>query len=429
MPVPDLTGCVAGDARASISGMRLLSIAAPLCALLLAAACGPKPRPVAPAPTDTTTSLDPADDLKGATPGSGTGTGTGTGGETRPGTGGDSPHYDLEEIRLSASASGDITATAPSQLLDQAKAALDAGNAQEAIALYRKLAVDFPTSKLAPAALFNVGVVIENLGDVPGAIVAYREVVAAYPVGRESLDAHLRAAGLEAEKKAWQDSERTLREVDARKDVSNIDRIEVKARLGYVLLMQDRAADARIELDAAIAAWRKATRVDDRYYIAMAYYYLGELAHRDFEKVILRSADTMLKADLVKKEELAAQAYDRWRQALEMKDPYWALASGYRMSHVFMELWLMAVRAPLPDGLDPAAKNIYAVEVHDRVRRHLHTALEGHEMNVKLAKAYGDDNAWSEASKVRAAEIAAILARESKGEIVVPPVVSAASPH
>jgi hypothetical protein len=67
--------------------------------------------------------------------------------------------------------------------------------------------------------------------------------------------------------------------------------------------------------------------------------------------------------------------------------------------------------------------------VHDRVRRHLHTALEGHEMNVKLAKAYGDDNAWSEASKVRAAEIAAILARESKGEIVVPPVVSAASPH
>jgi hypothetical protein len=133
----------------------------------------------------------------------------------------------------------------------------------------------------------------------------------------------------------------------------------------------------------------------------------------------------MLKADLVKKEELAAQAYDRWRQALEMKDPYWSLASGYRMSHMFMELWTTAVRAPLPDGLDPAAKGYYEVEVHDRVRRHLHTALEGHEMNAKLAVAYGVENAWSQASKVRALEIAGILARESKGEIVTPPV----APH
>lgn len=381
---------------------------------------------MAPTPTAASTSLAPADDLKGATPATPPASGD-TG--TRPGTGaGDPKHYDLEEIRLTASASGDITATAPSQLLDDAKAALDAGHPQEAIALYRKLAVDFPTSKLAPAALFNVGVILENLGDIAAAITAYRDVVAAYPIGRESLDAHLRAAGLEAEKKQWKDAERTLREIDLRKDVSNLDRIEVQARLGYVLLMQDRAIDARVALEAAITSWRKATRVDDRYYIAMAHYYLGELAHREFQKVLLRSPDTMLKQDLGQKEQLAAQAYDRWRQALEMKDPYWALASGYRMSHVFMELWLTAVHAPMPDGLDPAAKGYYEVEVHDRVRRHLHTALEGHEMNVKLAAAYGVENAWSQASKVRATEIAGILARESKGEIVVPP-VSGPAPH
>ena len=44
-------------------------------------------------------------------------------------------------------------------------------------------------------------------------------------------------------------------------------------------------------------------------------------------------------------------------------------------------------------------------------------------MNVKLAAAYGVTNAWSDASKVRAAEIAGILARESKGELVVPPLM------
>lgn len=388
---------------------------------LTLAACGPRPRPVAPTPTAATTTLTPGADLAGATPAAPVGDGDATPG-TRPGTAGGGTHYDLEEIRLTAGPGGDVTATAPTQLLDQAKAALDAGKPMDAIALYRRLATDFPTSRLAPSALFNVGVVYENLGDVNAAIAAYRDTVARFASGRESLDAHLRAASLEAERKDWKGSERTLREIVARTDLSYPDKIEVHARLGYVLLEQARPDDARVALEASIAAWRKATRVDDRYYIAMAHYYLGELAHREFGKIMLRSPDTMLKADLVAKEQLAARAYDRWRQALEMKDPYWSLAAGYRMSHVFMELWVTAVRAPYPDGLDPAARGFYEIEVHDRVRRHLHTALEGHEMNVKLAAAYGVTNDWSDASKVRVAEIAGILARETKGEIVVPPV-------
>jgi TolA-binding protein len=392
-----------------------------LLAALTLAACGPAPRPVAPTPTAATTTLTPGADLAGAQPAQPT-----PGGDpgTRPGTGGETKHYDLEEIRLTATTGGDVTATAPTQLLDQAKAALDAGHPAEAMALYRRLAADFPTSKLAPAALFNVGVILENLGDLPAAVGAYRDVVARFPTGRESLDAHLRAAGLEAERKDWKNAERTLREIAQRSDLGHPDRVEVQARLGYVLLEQARPEDARIALEGAITAWRKAVRVDDRYFIAMAHYYLGELAHREFGKILLRSPDTMLKADLGTKEQLAAQAYDRWRQALEMKDPYWSLAAGYRMSHVFMELWETAVRAPYPDGLDPAARGFYEVEVHDRVRRHLHTALEGHEMNVKLAGAYGVSNAWSEASRVRASEITGILQRETKGEIVVPVVSS-----
>src|SRR4029079_5761888 len=138
--------------------------------------------------------------------------------------------------------------------------------------------------------------------------------------------------------------------------------------------------DAKIALEGAVASWRRASHVDDPYYIAMAQYYLGELAHRRFDKVALRSADELLKADLVTKEKLAAAAYDQWKQALEQQDPYWALASGYRMSQIFMELWETAVRAPYPDGLTPEALQYYVTEVHDRVRRHLQTALDGHQM-------------------------------------------------
>jgi hypothetical protein len=41
-------------------------------------------------------------------------------------------------------------------------------------------------------------------------------------------------------------------------------------------------------------------------------------------------------------------------------------------------------------------------------------------MNVELAKAFGVSTSWSEASKVQAAEIMQILARESRGELAPP---------
>lgn len=394
--------------------------------LLVLAACGGPARPQAPRPpepTDASTQRTPDRDLAAATPADPV---AGDGDPAaRPGTGA-GKRYDLEEIKLvvSRGPGGDerIDAVAPSTLLDQGRAALDAGKPREAISIFRRLAAEFPTSRLAPAALYYIGMVLEGLGDVPAAIDAYREVVAAYPTGPESLEAHLRIAGLAAERKDFATADATLVEVLARTDLAAADRLEAQARRGYVLIELGRVADAEVILKAAVATWTRANTIDDHYYIAMAHYYLGELRHREMTAIALRSALVDLKADLVAKENLAAAAYDAWKRALEVQDPYWALAAGYRMSHIFFELWQVAVTSPFPDGLEPAARTYYTVEVHDRVRRHLATAFEGHQMNVRLAEAYGVGNAWSEASKTRALQIAAILAREGRGEMsaVVP---------
>lgn len=399
---------------------RLLALLA-----LAAAACGGRAHPASPRPpepTEASTSRDPDADLAGATPTEPAGDPS-----ARPGTGAGKV-YDLEEIKLvvSRDPGGDTTieAVAPSTLLDEGRAALAAGKPQEAIGLFRRLAAEFPTSRLAPAALYYVGVVLEGLGDVNGAVLAYRDVVARFPTGEESLDAHLRIAGLQAERKDWRAADATLAQVLARTDLDNAARLEAQARKGYVLLEQGQPKEAEASLKAAVATWNRAIHIDDRYYIAMAHYYLAELQHRAFTAVKLRTPLEELKADLVQKEALAAAAYDQWREALELQDPYWALAAGYQMSQIFFELWQTAVTSPFPDGLDPAARTYYTTDVHDRVRRHLTTAFDGHEMNVRLAGAYGVSNAWSEASKTRALQLAAILAREAKGEMTaaLPPV-------
>jgi|GEM_PF-1568580 len=374
------------------------------------------PRP--PEPTSVSTDLTPGKDLSEAQPADGA-----TSGDpgVRPGTGGGRT-YDLEEIKLvvSTDAGGEATIDAVSALalLDQAQAALKASRPAEAIALYRRLAAEFPTSRMAPAALYDIGVLYERQGDVVNAVAAYRDLVTRFPTGAESLDAHLRIAGLLAEKRDWKGADTTLAEILTRADLAHAERLEAQARRGYVQLELGDTALAETTLRAAVATWTRAQRIDDRYYIAMAHYYLAELRHRDFAAVKLRSADDLLKADLVKKEALAAAAYDEWREALELQDPYWALASGYQMSQIFFELWQTAVTSPFPDGLGANARAFYTTDVHDRVRRHLQTALDGHQMNVRLAGAYGVTNAWSEASKTRALQAAGILAREARGEMV-----------
>lgn len=350
----------------------------------------------------------------------------------RPGTGGGTDHYDLGEIKLvvrGKEPSGDprIEVVSPTTLLDLAQAEIDGGRPQRAIAALTRLAAEFPTSPLAPSAMFNIGRLDEELGDRAAAIAAYHDLVARYPSGRESLAGHLRIAGLEADGKAWTEARRTLAEILARTDLTHADRLEAQARLGYVLLEDGERDLARASLQDAIATWRRAQRIDDHYFIAMAHYYLGELDHRAFAELPMRPADDELRADLAAKEAAAVRAYDHWKDALVLQDPYWALAAGYQMSQIFVELWENAVRAPFPAGLRPEARPYYVTEVHDRVRRHLETALDGHQMNVKLAAAYGVDNAWSRASSVRAGELLSILAREARGEAVVPPVTAVAA--
>jgi hypothetical protein len=147
----------------------------------------------------------------------------------------------------------------------------------------------------------------------------------------------------------------------------------------------------------------------------MAQYYRGELQHRRFTEMKLRAGDDEMVADLEKKRALAVAAYDLWKESLQFKSAYWATASGYQMSQIFVELWEAHVNAPYPKHVAVEARPTYVAEVHARVKEHLEKALEGHRMNIELAKAYGVETDWSRGSATRSVQIQELLAREASG--------------
>ena len=325
---------------------------------------------------------------------------------------------DLDIVRVPARDGAEPVSTA--ELFDQAVAAAKAGQTERALALYRQIVNDFPESKLAPVALYNMAAIYDRRGDVDETIAILRELVAKYPQARESIDGHLYVAAVQAEHDRYADTVATLDALLARDVLTYEDRIEAFARRGYALLELARYDDADAALDAALDAWRKAARVDNPYYIAMAHYYKGETAHRRFAAVPVHLPDDALFAALDRKRALAQAAYDAWRAALDFHQVYWATAAGYQMSQIFYELWEATVRAPYPSELAAAARTKYLDEVHTKVRDQLEKAIEGHRMNVELAKAYGVETSWSRASGERALAVMDVLAKDSQGQYVTP---------
>jgi tetratricopeptide (TPR) repeat protein len=332
---------------------------------------------------------------------------------------------DLDIIRITAHAASpggepELTSVASMDLFKGANAAAKAGRPREAIATYRQLVAEFPGSQFAPVALFNIAALYDAQADLTATVTALEELVARYPAARESVDGHLYLAALQADHAQWAAAAATLAAVLARTNLTFADRIEAFAREGYVELEQRQLDAAEASLGAAVAEWRKAPRIEDPYYIAMAHYYRGELMHRRFAEAQVRPGDDEMVADLEAKRVLAGQAYDRWRESLQFHQAYWATAAGYQMSQIFVELWEAHVRAPYPRRVEVAIRPTYVADVHLRVRQDLEKALEGHRMNVELGRAFGVDTAWSRSSERQVAAIQELLAKDTAGSYVMP---------
>ncbi len=335
------------------------------------------------------------------------------------------PRINLDIIKITATQRGvggelELTSESTGELFRQAGDLVAQKRTLAAMALYKKLVAEYPESNLAPISLFNIAALYDAQGNPDDTIATLRELVKTYPESHESIEGHLFIAALYSEKNRFAEADTVLDEILARTTLSYADRIEAFARKGYGLLELKRYPAAHAALDSAIAEWRHVPHLDDVYYIAMAHYYRGEVAHQKFLDAAVRHDDDLMITDLEAKRELAVSAYDMWKESLGFKHAYWATAAGYQMSQIFVELWKATVEAPFPKKLDPDAHEKYVAEVHRRMREHLEKALEGHRMNVELAKAYGVVTEWSRGSAARATEVLDLLSKDSAGQFIQP---------
>jgi tetratricopeptide (TPR) repeat protein len=300
------------------------------------------------------------------------------------------------------------------ELFDRAGAALDRGRYDQALALYDRLVSAFPESQLVAPALFNAGLALEGMGDLNAAVARYLEVARRARATRHGLDAHIRAGAVMAEQARWSEALSVFDQLAARSELAAADRIEIRARRGYVLVESGRLDDAERALGAALELDQPGARasVATRYFLAMAQYYLGEVARRRAEAVRLDLPEQELQRDLEAKAKLVLMAQRRFEDTIRRADLYWATAAGYQLGSMQEDMWRALVAAPVPDRLRRDEATIYATEVRALARAHLDKARAAHAMNVQVAEHHRTETPWSASSRRRIAEIDDLLARE-----------------
>lgn len=314
-------------------------------------------------------------------------------------------------------------------LLDDGNAALTMHRWDEALAAYDHLLTDFPDSRLVVSALYNAAQALEGKEDYAGAAERYRKLLDVAGTSAETKEdrknAHFRLAATLAESGDFAGSATALEKVLDWDDLAPEERIEGLARLGFALLHSKDYPGAEQVLRQALAYHREiqgTTRLESTYFVAMAQFYLGEIPHQQFLAIPLRYPEEQMKRDVEQKSQLFMLARDRFVKTVEYKSPYWATAAVFEVAEMYKEFWDHWMAVPIPAGFDAEEAREYVKRVNEEpeLRRLLEKALYFHEKNVTLAKDARVSTGWSQQSAVEADEVRQLLARQGRGELVMP---------
>jgi hypothetical protein len=177
-------------------------------------------------------------------------------------------------------------------------------------------------------------------------------------------------------------------------------------------------------LREAIALFKKheqEERLDTDFFIGMAAYYVGEIAHAQYRALPVRLPEKRMADDLEAKARMLLVAQARYLDAMRMNNSEWATAAGFQIATLYRELYDDLVGAPIPPEFDAERAEIYRDEVKKRVKNLLNRAFSVHEKNVLMAERLGVKNDWVRRSNEQMEQLQKLLVPGAKPNDPLPP--------
>ena len=341
-------------------------------------------------------------------------------------------HVTMETMVFEAHPStGKVELVDAEGLFERAGAAFQEKQFADAVKLYDQLVERFPDSRYATPALYNAGLSLENQSDLAGAADRYRKMIARGGANNDLLDAFFRLGGVFEAQKNWTAAAENYAQVLERKELTNSDRAEATARRGVAQFnLKDLGAAERTlrEVLAFVRAHETEERLDTDYFVGMAAFYVGEIAHEQYRALPIRLPEKQLERDLEAKARMLLQAQARYVDAMKVNNAEWATAAGFEIASLYREFYDDLVGAPVPPQLTGEAREVYLDELKKQVRTLLQKAIAVHEKNVLMAERVGVKNDWVRRSNEQMDELRKLLVPGPTAPAATPPPPAEAPP-
>lgn len=342
----------------------------------------------------------------------------------------------MEPLIFRVRPSGGVELLEAAGLFERAGAAFSDKRFDSAVALYDQVLGHFPDSRYRLASHYNAGLALEGKGDLEAAAERYRRLIDEVETNRacpesgsaaaceDALDAVFRLGGVHERLEHWDAAAELWQALLAKPRLKLADRIEAMSRQGAAQVQLLELDAAERSLRATLALYREnqtIERLGSDYFLGMATYYLGEVAHARFRALPVRLPERRLTQDLEAKARMLLEAQSRYLAAVKVQDSNWATAAGFQIGSLYREFYQALVEAPVPPRLSEEAKQVYQEQVRRRVRGLLEKAASIHEKNLLMAERGGIRNDWVRRSSEQMEQLQNLLIPGSAAPEVLPP--------
>lgn len=338
---------------------------------------------------------------------------------------------EFEELRINARAKEgggyDFDTYDAGDLFKRATDQLNAKQCQDAVKLYDKLVAEFPSSEYVSASLYNAGLCQQALGDFAGAAEHYTRVRKERPDSEDVKDATFLLAEVLVQLERFQETVALADELLAREDLSADERLEGMARRSQGLLGLKKLDEAEQYAQSALGYFRtrpKEQPIRDEFFAAACNYVVAETYRMREEAMAFPEGLEPQKQVLIKRAELVLQAQREYFNTISFQNLdnlHWAAASGYRIGHMYDELWQSIMSAPVPKNLKGEGEQVYHQELAKLIKPLIRHAIRYWELTLMFIERTGMKTTWSEKTKTDLVRVRQLLLEQPEGAGGLPP--------
>lgn len=360
--------------------------------------------------------------------------GTGKGETTTP----NRREVEFEELRINARAKQgggyEFESYDAGDLFKRATELLNAQKCQEAVTLYDRLVAEFESSEYVSASLYNSGLCLQALGNLEGAAERYTKVRTLRPQSEDVKDSSFLLAEVLVQLERWAEAQKIADELLAREELSQEERLEGMARRAQALLGLAQLEEAERYAQSALSYFRTRAKdkpIRDEFFAAACNYVLAETFRLRGEALGFPEGLEEQKQILIRRAQLLLQAQREYFNTISFQNLdnlHWAAASGYRIGHMYDELWHAVMQAPVPANLrTKEGEAAYHDELAKLVKPLIRHAIRYWEMTLMFIERAGVKTTWSDKTKTDLTRVRALLLEQPPGEGGLPQQQNASS--